>query len=168
MIRNYINSRKGNIVVEGALFIIIIFVFLLISVFGYKLLNDVSPDIKSEVTLNESVQAYEEIEDRYPSVFSGLFVLLFLGFWGFVIVAAFMSTEHPMMFMFSIILMIFVIIVSMLLGNFYEEFFTDTEYTGVTDDFTIPNFIFSNLLRINLGILFSGILVAFAKSKYEQ
>jgi len=163
--KNIIRSRKGNIVLDGALFFIFMFVFVMVSYFGYKIYADMAPFVKEDITHNESIAAFEEVEDRYPAVFSGLIVLILIGFWAFVIVAGLMSQDHPVMFMFSILLCVFIIISAMILGNFYEDFFTDVEYSGLTAEFMIPHFIFTHTLEITLGILFTGLLIGFIRSK---
>lgn len=162
------NSRKSNIIINSAVFIIGLFVFVLISYFGYKLYSELSPMVKPELVHNESVEAFEEVEDRYSDVFTGLIVLALLGFWAFVIIAAMMSSQHPVLFIFSIILILFVIIVSLILGNTYEEIFSHEEYTGVTSAFLIPHFIFTHMLEISIGVLMSGILIAFMRSRYDD
>lgn len=166
-LKRFTNSRKGNIVIDGAMFIIALFVFVMISYFGYKIYTDMSPYILEDLDHNESTAAFTEVEDRYPNVFSGLIVLVLVGFWAFVIVAAFLSNQHPIMFIFSIILIIFVIISAMILGNFYEEFFSDAEYGTITTEFAIPHFLMSHLLEISIGILMSGVLIAFARNKAD-
>lgn len=160
------DSRKGNIVINGLFIIIAIFVFTLVSMFGYKLLNDLQPDIVADVSEhNESVDAYNEIGDRYAPTFNGLIVFALMGFWSFMLVAAFMSNEHPILFIFMMLLLIFVIIASMILGNTYEEFMSDAEYAGVTAQFTLANFIMTNMLKINIAICMSALFVAFAKNR---
>lgn len=160
-------SRKGNFVMDGAIFIIALFVIGMISFFGLKLLNDLSPDINADLTHNESIDAYSEVEDRYPSTFTGLIIFCLIGFWTFCIVAGLMSTHHPLMFIFSIILILFIIIISMVLGNFYEEFFDDAEYGTLTSSMPIPHFILTHMLEISIVILMSSVLIAFAKSRTE-
>jgi len=160
-------KKKANIVMEGVMFIIIIFVFAMISILGFKVFSDLVPGIESDLTHNESNEALSEVEDRYPSVFSGLIIFVLVGFWAFVLIAAMMSTEHPIMFIFSLILMLFIIIISMALGNFYEEFFEDQEYATLTSNFPLPHFILSNMLQISLGVLITGVLIAFGKSRFE-
>jgi len=162
------HSRKGNMIVNGIIFVIAIFVFVMISFFGFKIYSDMSPYIKADVNDSvEAVAAYEEVEDRYPNVFTGLIILVLIGFWSFIIVSAFMSTEHPILFIFMIILSIFLMISTAILGNFYKEFFSDAEYTALTSSFAIPHFLMTHILEITMGALFTGILVMFAKNRYE-
>ena len=158
------SSHKGNIAIEGAIAIVVIFAFVMVSMFGYKLMNDLELDIKADINSTEAVEAYDEVHDRYPAVFSGLIVLVLMGFWAFVLVAALMSNEHPVLFMFSFILLIFVIIVSMILGNFYEEFFQDSEFSGITGAFAIPHFIMTHMLEISLIIAVTALVVMFVRS----
>lgn len=160
------SRKKGNIIIDGAMFVIVLFVFVMVSYFGYKVYTEMQPMITADVVgSNESIAALNEVGDRYPNTFSGLIVLVLVGFWAFVIISAFLSTEHPIMFIFSLIMVVFVIISSMLLGNFYEDFFFDAEYGTITSSFLIPHFIMSNMLLISIGVLLSGLLIAFVRSR---
>lgn len=159
-------TSKSNIALDGAIFLMAVFVFVMLSFFAYKVIADLSPDVLSDVSAsNESMAAYSEIEDRYPSVFTGLIMFLILGFWVFVIITALMSDVHPVLFMFAFILMVFIVIASAYLGNFYEEFFADSLYSGLTGSFSLVNFIMSNFLRINLAVAATSIVIMFVRNK---
>jgi len=165
---NFRSHKKGNIVIEAIVIILVIFIFTLISMQGYKILNDISSDITTDTDLsNESIDAFNEINDRYAPTFNGLIVFVLIGFWAFILVAAFMSDIHPVMFIFTMLLLIFVIIASMMLGNTYEEFMGDAEYSGVTSQFALADFIMTHMLKINIAICMSALLIAFAKNRLD-
>ena len=159
--------KKSQLMMEAIFAIIILFVFIFISMFAYKLLSDVRPDVVADVELNESKKIMNDMTDRFPNVFSGLFVLLLIGVWAFVIVAAFMSNDHPLLFAFSIIISVAIVVVGMILGNFYEEFFQDAEYATLTASFAIPNFIMTNFMKVTIVLIVTSLLISYAKNKWD-
>lgn len=156
---------KGFAVLELAFIFIMLFVFVFISFYGFKILDDLEPDIQEDLVLNESKEMYENIHSRYPNVFDGLFMLLFVGAWIFVVVAASMSTDHPILFVSSIVIMVFIIISIVILGNFYEEYFADASVAGLAANFPMANWIFSHILPIVLGIGFSIVLAMYLRNR---
>jgi len=156
---------KGNIIINTIFTVIIIFAFVMISYFGQHLFNELSDNVMTDMTHNESKEAFIEAETRYPATFSSLIMMVILGFWLFLIVTAMMSQDHPILFFVSSILMVFVIISSMLLSNFYEEFWDDSEFTGVTDNFSLPNYIMLHFMEFNIAIFFISLIITFAKSR---
>ena len=163
--RNHLTSRS-NLALDGAVFLMAVFVFVMLAFFAYKVLADLKPDIYSDLAAyNESKEAYSEVETRFPSVFTGLIMFLIIGLWAFVIIAALVSDAHPTLFIFAFILMIFILIASAYLGNFYEEFFSDAEYTGLTANFSLVNYIMSNFLKINLVVTMTSLLIMFVRNR---
>ena len=162
-----LNSRKGNIVIESSMFIIVLFIFVFLTFQGSHLFSELQPEIHSGDLSNESVAVYDQVEGRYTGTFTGIILFVLLGFWSFVIISAYLSNQMPIMFIFSFILLVFVIIAAMMLGNSYEEFFSDAEYTGVTQDFAIPHWIMSHTLQISIGVMMTGLLIGLARSRSD-
>jgi len=148
-------SKRGLAVMESIFVFIMLFVFVFITIFGYKILSDMEPTILEDIQDNASLGVYNEVYDRYPNTFDALFMLLFVGCWVFLLVAAYMANDHPILFGISLFIMVFIIIAVMILGNFYEDFFTDSEVSPMAEAFPMMNWIFTHLLTIVLGVMFS-------------
>lgn len=157
--------KKGNAVLDIALFMIIIVVFAIASILGYKVFTEINTDISAEMTNTQANATLQETGGRYPAVLDGLVILVFLGLWAMVLVASFMVDSHPIFFIFSVILIFFMIIAGIFLGNFYEEFFSDSEFTGLTATFPATNWILTHLLPIVIAISISILIVLYGKSK---
>jgi len=160
-------NKKGQLSLSAILmFVIVIVVVSFIFLFTWEAFDGVSQDIKVDLAgNNESVAAIEEVENRYPPVFDSLILVVFLGFWAAGIISAWMSDEHPMLFAFMMILLIFVVIAAAMLGNFYEEIFTSGDLSTIPDTFPITNWIMSNLLIVTISIGLSILLAYIAKNQ---
>ena len=142
--------KKGNMVMNSITFIIVIVVMSLISLFIWTAWKELEPDMSSDITMPEAQEMIDEVDDRYPSMIDGLVMLIFLGMWIFGVAASYFSESHPFLFGMMMILMVFVIIAGMMLGNFYEELFQDDELSTIGADFPVTHWILTHLLIISI------------------
>jgi pilus assembly protein TadC len=132
------------------MFIIVIVVMSLISLFIWVAWQELAEDMKSDVDVTEADEIIDEVTNRYPSMIDGLVMLIFLGMWIFGVAASYFSESHPFLFGMMMILVVFVIIAGMILGNFYEELFEDEELSGIPDDFPVLHWVLTHLLIIGI------------------
>lgn len=158
-------KKKANVVMDSIVFVIVILVFSLITFFSWTAFDDIKTDVYNDITLNESKETITEVETRYPSVFDGLIVFVLLGMWAFGIVSAVIREDHPVLFGFMMILLVFVIIAAAMLGNFYEELFQDSLLAGITDSFPASNWILTHILELSIVVGLSILLVLLGKNR---
>lgn len=163
--KNLILCKKGNILMDTIVLIIILVALGIILTFGYKAFNDMESSITSDLTLNESVTLIQDTGDRYPSVMDGIFLFVFFGLWLAGIVSALVSDDHPVLFGVMLIAIVFVIIAGVILGNFYEELFQDSDLTGLVGSFPRTHWILTHMLPIGIVVGLSIGLVFYAKNK---
>lgn len=163
-------NRRGNAVLDTMFTIVIIFVFIIMCIYGYKIFLEMKPDILDDIPADrtQSRAALNEIESRYPSVIDGLVILLFIGIWIMGITASFMIDSHPIFFAVSAFLVIFVIIAGMMLGNFYEELFEDPELSEMSGYFPVTHWLMTHLMHVGIVVGFSILLVLYGKSQTGQ
>lgn len=159
--------RKGNAVLDTAMVLIMIVVFTIVTFFSYKVYTDVKPMLDDDLdySMTEINETIDATYNRFPSVFDGLIVFMFIGLWVLVIVASMMIDAHPLFFGVTVLLLAVVIVMGMFLGNFYEETMLDADLSGVSDSFPMTNWILTNMLYIGLAIGFSIAISLYAKSK---
>jgi len=167
--RNCIGNshKKGQFMMEGLFFLIGIIVLVVSSMFAYYIWGEVSPEVTADLTQNESKDLMATVDTDFPNVMNGMMIFVFMGFWAFVLIAAFMSTEHPIMFVVSMILLVFILMMSMYLTNTYEDVFSDSEFSSLKTTFTIPHWIMTHLLQFNIAIFILSIIIAIGKNRYE-
>ena len=134
------------------MFIIVIVVFSLISLFVWVAWDELADDMKADVDVAEADEIIDEVTNRYPSMIDGLALLIFLGMWLFGVAASYFSESHPFLFGMMLILVVFVIIAGMMLGNFYEELFEDEELSDISGSFPVTHWILTHLLTIGIVI----------------
>jgi len=128
-------SSKANIVLNSIMFIIVIVCMSLVSLFIWVAWNELSEDMKADVDVTEADEIIDDVTNRYPSMIDGLVMLIFLGMW---------------IFGLMMILVVFVVIAGMMLGNFYEELFEDEELSTIGADFPVTHWILTHLLIIGI------------------
>lgn len=160
-------NKKGNTIVDTLLVMVVIFALSLVALVGYQFFGDINTDIQANSDLsNTSKQVSSDLYDRYPSAMDGIFVLAFVLLWGMVLVASFMIDSHPIFFIFTLILFIFVLFVGGILGNAYDEFIGMDDISGLETSFPMTNWILSNFLIVIVVIGLSIALVLFGKNKF--
>ena len=135
---------------SSIMFIIVIVVMSLISLFIWSAWKELAPTMKEDLNMTESREMIDEVESRYPSMIDGLVLLIFLGMWMFGVATSYFSESHPFLFGLMLILVVFVIIAGMMLSNFYEELFEDEELSTIGADFPVTHWILTHLLIIGI------------------
>ena len=158
-------KAQGGIIFVLLLFIVIIVLFGIFNIIGYKIHTDLTADILPDLELNESKEVINDVTNSYPSVFDGLAVFIMIGIWVVGIAAGFMYDEHPMLFGFMILICIACLIAGMFLSNSFDEFIADDEYAVTATSFPKTTWIIGHLLEVGIMMMLSVIAAAMAKNK---
>lgn len=159
-------NTKANIGIEVLIIIVMFLVLPLIFFIGYKALTGVNADIQLDADMNnQSKVQLQNLTDRYPSTFDGIFGFLFGLLWIGSLVAAYYFDSNPVFFIVSIILIVLFLFISMILSNVYSEYITADDIAGIESSFPIINFVSTNLLMVALIIGVSYFIVMFTKSR---
>lgn len=164
-------TRKGNAVLDSLTVLVVIFVFGLLSLTVYHSFIEVEPSLTSEfnnsesLTVNESLASLDMVKDKFPNVFDAGMVMILIGLWAFALISAFFIDTHPIFFIFSVILLVFVFIASALIGNVGQELLSESEYTSVSGEFPITNWVLNHLLLVVMVIGFSVMVVLYGKQR---
>ena len=78
---------------------------------------------------------------------------------------SFLIDAHPIFFVLSLIIVIFVLIAIAMISEFYDEFKTDEDFQEDIYDLPIINWIMTNLFMIILFISLTGLIALYAKSQ---
>ena len=165
MTKIFTSSKKGNAVLDTAVVIGVLIIFAIVTITGYYIWTQMSTEITNE-TNNSWVAGNltEMTTDRYPSVFDGIFVFVFIMLWIMVIIASFLIDTHPIFFGISLILLIFIFAASVMLANFFDEYFSDAEFGSVTDNFPMTVWIIEHYLMFTIGIGSTILLSLYGKA----
>jgi len=161
-----IRSKKGNAVLDTLGVLVFLIIFVISIYYGKYILSDLNDEIQSDPDMhNTSKQIVSYHEARYGGFFDGIFLLAFILFWALMLVASFNIDAHPIFFIFTFILMIFVFIVAAILGNLYKEFAEEEDMVAVVPFFPIAHYIMSHFLMVAIVVGFSIMGVLFVKKQ---
>jgi len=159
-------SRKGNVVFDSLFIMIFLVVFSIVAIFGYKIFDELNTDIQADTTMDETARnETADLYARYPSTFDGAFILIFVLFWAFVIVSTFMIDTHPIFFIFTIVISVFVLFVGAILANTWTEINAEDDISGLAASFPMTNYVLSHFVIYVLLIIFSVVISLFGKSR---
>lgn len=158
-------SKKGNLLFVSIIFIIVLVLFGLISMVTYNMFAEFDDAIVADLELNESKTIMTDVTDRYPPVFDGLIMIIFVGMWIAGIASCIVKEEHPLLFGFMMLMIIAVLIAGMFLSNSYEEFFQDSDMSGMPAAFPVTHWILTHLLEVGIVMMLSVLLTLMAKNR---
>ncbi len=161
-----LKSKKGNAILESLMILLVIILFSVTAVLSYSVFDSVNTDIQTNPdSTTEAKEVSGNLYDNYSPLMDNLvlfaFVLLIIS----VLVSTFMVNTHPIFFVVSLILLIFVFIIAMLLGNFYEELFSDSSLSAYANQFTYTTWLMTHIVELIIGVSFGVMVAMFIKFK---
>lgn len=159
-------SSKGQLGADMAIILVILFVTAIALPFIYFALSSVNDDIQADVGFtNESKTSLQETTDAFASTFDGIFLLFLIGGWIFLLISTFFVDTHPIFFVLSIIIMIFIVVVTVILSNAYTDTMNDADIAAYEAEFPIMSWCMNNLVLIILAIGFTTIIALYSKNQ---
>lgn len=161
-------GKKGNAIIDTLVIIVIMFIIAIFVVSFWKGVKPVQEDLMAEFNesgYNQSARAIAVTHDVYPSFWDGAFVFIFFGLWLSAIISAFLVDSHPIFFFIMIIILVPILVVGMVLGNTYEEYMNDSEYSTYKSSFPMTYWIMTHMLPITIIVGVSIGISLYAKDK---
>lgn len=150
---------------------VILFVFSLLVVIGYK----ISSEINTEIQSNSAVQQFDTdgkaraasstLTSHYPGVIDNTFLFLVFGLAIASFILAAMVRIHPIFYVFFLILWAIIIFLSAIFSNIFQEIAAQQEFAAVVADLTFISSVMTALPWF-VGIL--GTILAIVMYKTYQ
>jgi len=148
------------------LVIIVLFVLLVSAIIGSLIFSNINDEIQADTTLsNESRDAAANINTGYTNWFDNAFLMALVLLWALLIISSFLLDSHPVFFIVTVFLLIFVFIVGMIVSNTYSEIVSDPEISGFAADYPKAGFIMNNFLLVLIVIGLTAGLAYYAKNR---
>lgn len=160
--RNLAYSKKGNAVADSLIIVVMLFVFAVSSFIAYKAYVDLKPTLDEEFTDSNASSVNDDLYSRTPTMLDSLLAVALVILWIGSVALAFFVDTHPVWFVLSLILMVFVLIIAGFLSNAFVEINDDL---GIGTNFPMMSFVFTNLLAFILGVIISVVMALYAKSR---
>lgn len=157
-------NQRGNVVLDMITIIVVVIVMAISLLYGNYILGTINDDIASDDSFGIDAKGVTATMDaNYSSLFDNIFLFAFSLFVVFVLVSVFLIDTHPVFFVISVILLIFVFIVGGLLANSYNDIASDDTISSYANNFTFINWVMGHLIELIIGIGFMVSIVLFAK-----
>ena len=157
---NLKSSKKGSIA-DGIVWIAFLLVGAVFMLVGYMVLSGVNTGIQnlddtSGANMTQAKNIMGDFTSKYPSTFDGAFLMLMVGLLITSIIFALLIDSNPAFFMTGIIVIIILLIIAGIFGNFYIQISETTGLSSFAQSFPIMNFFFNHIVLV--VITFIGIL----------
>ena len=157
--------KKGNVVLDTILVIVILFILALTLPFVYQFITEYNTELQADSEVSQSVKNFSaDATTKWPQWTDNAFVLILVLAWMFILVASFMIDSHPIFFVFSLILLFFVAGFAITLSNSYQEMVsTDADMTNFSINYPKTIFIMEHLGHFAVAMGISVSLVLYGK-----
>lgn len=159
-------SNRGQTILDMLLVIVMLFIVALGSLFGYKILSEMNSDIQDDDDIAQVAKDdLNGLTTNYPQFMDNAFVLMLALLWVALIVTAFLVDSHPVFFIITVVLLVFVFIVAMIISNAYQDVRAEEELVDASSGFPMTNWVFDNLLVIVIAMGFTSAIALYAKAR---
>jgi len=163
--QNYKN-KKGNAVLDTLTILVIVVTFAIISIIGSSVFNEVDSEIQANPEMsNDAKNISGDLLDKYPRLFDNMVLFAFVLLVAFTIISVFMLDTHPIFFILTVIMLISVFLVSILLGNAYNDIMQEDEFSAYANEFTYTTWLMTHILQLMIAVGFIVGITLFIKFK---
>ena len=151
-------NKKGAIE-DVVLIAILLFVTAIVFLFAFFLQDTIASNISpafENITANSSI-GITAVTGIFHNTLNYVYLAAFMALLIALCITAFMTPTHPIFYVFSVIIFIALMIVSVIMSNVYESVSGITELATAKATLTIPDYIMGHLPLISIAI---GVLLA--------
>ncbi len=157
-------GKKGNMIVESIMIVVVLFVLGLITLVGYMMLTDWNTDLQADPDISDFAKNITEKNvEQYGSTWDSVMVFLVVMLWIVVVVSAYLIDSNPVFFIISIIALAVVLVFAAQFSNAYADFASDADLVTAAAEFPYTKWIFDHLVTIVMAIAFSVGIALYAK-----
>lgn len=157
-------NKKANALLDTTMIAVVIFLFTMMGVVGYLILDKLNTDFQSDVNWpNESKVAIQQLTTDYPTWLDNVAVFIFAMMWIIALVGAYLIDTHPVFFVVIVIGMILLLGAMAYITNAFHDVFTSTGFLTYYGQLTKINFIIDHMLLFLVAIGFSIVIVMVGK-----
>lgn len=170
LIKNYVKvseksfNKKGQLPLDLIIVLIVLFVFVVVAFVAVFVSQGINDELQADDDWNnESKEMLSELNTGFPTWMDNAYMFILIGFWIILLVSSFMVDSHPVFFIVTVILVIFILIAGMMISNALEEVTSDPDFSSVKEQFPKMNWINDHWLIIMIAIAFTALLALYGK-----
>jgi hypothetical protein len=157
-------NKKGY-VQDFLLFSLILFIFGIVIVVGFKLIDGINTNYQATDASSGAKTIMGDNTARFVTVFDWLFLTVFVLLMIAIFAGFFLLNTHPAFYFIVVILLAFMLIPIGILSNAFDTFGSSDSVSTEAQQFQITDFIFSKYALFFGAFAFIGVVVLFAKFK---
>jgi len=159
-------SSKGNAILDVMLIIVLLFVLGLGALYGSKIFGELDAEIQADTDMhNITRDTSGDLYGKYNSLMDNLLMFAFVLLVMFVLISVFTLDTHPIFFITTVILLVFVFIVAMMLANSYDDIARDSELSSIANNLPYMTWLWNHVVTVTVGIAFLVAIVMYIKYK---
>lgn len=157
-------NRKANVM--DVIFIVITLIVLGVGFFFIKyVFDDINTDLLADNDLSPQAKAtLSQGNANYTSWSDYTVGFVFFGMLISILITSYLIDVHPVFFVISLILFVFVIFVGVEISNGFQEIVGDSELLSLQDDYPITMFITENLVMILIATFVLMSIILYGKT----
>lgn len=161
-----ISSKRGQTILDMLMVVIVLFVLGVVAVYGYMIFGELNDEIQADADMHvEAKNAAAGVNTNYPTWIDGAFFLVLILLWGLLIVTSFMIDSHPIFFVLTVMMLLFVFVIGMVLANSFQDIITDDDLSSSAASFPIINWVMGNYLIALIVMGLTAALSLYAKNR---
>lgn len=162
-----LSGKKGNVILEGIMVLIVVFVFAIMGFVSIKISDDLNTDLQQDDSLSsDTKERLDDMNTRTPILMDNLFIFLLVLLFGFVIAGSLIIDINPLFFIFALILLIVLFIVAGYFANTFEEIGTDDDLGNAQVSMPKTFYVMTHLMETLMIMTFVVLIALYGKSKY--
>lgn len=150
-----LNYKKKGSIVDGIFLTVIFFIFSIVIVTGFIVLNSINTEIQNTAGIPDIAKdELQKQNDRYVPLWDGIFITLYIFVNFIAVLGVFFLDIHPI---FSIFIFLMVIVVPFIAGTLtevYIEFANSNDIAPFESQFVIIPFVMNNYIIFALLSVF--------------
>lgn len=159
-------SARGQTILDMIFVLVGLLLVAIVSVLAYKMLSDINIDVQADGDIAAVGKSeLSAVTTNYPLYMDNAFVLLFVMLWVALIVTSFLVDSHPVFFILTVVLLVFVFVVSMILSNVYQDVMADADFSTAASFFPKATWIWEHILEMIITMGFTAAIALYAKAQ---
>lgn len=158
------NNKKGDWG-DGIFYLVVLFTIGFVYIVSATLMTTLNTDFQNNPSITpQGKTMFASINGRFITLLDNSFTMIFVGLLLAIIVGAWFIRSHPAFFWITIPLMVFIIFLAAIYGNFFKQFSETPGFIVATSQFSILTFVMGNFVKIITVMVLLLALVLYAKN----
>lgn len=159
-----ISNSKGNIVGDGILWLVVLFVFSIVAIIGYQFVGDINTDLQADADISAEAKAsLSSSYSSYNATFDGGFIFILAFIWIMILVSAYLLDNNPIFLVVSVVLLVIILGLGIYLSNTWLELADEGDWGDVSTNFPMTYWVYDNFLITMIAMVCSVLLVLYGK-----